>query len=89
MQKQSLGLKCASFFELQIDMAEGSDIWTRLRTNRNNRGLDTRVVLSLCSNIWRERNTTEYLKKLHNTIDACVFRVYTDIMFWTDLLSDR
>lgn len=65
-------------------MAEGSDIWARVRVGKDNSGLVTRVVSAICWSIYRE-----IFENSSHTVDVCVSQVYTDIMFWTGLLSDR
>lgn len=67
-------------------MTEGLDIWARLRVCKDNLGLVTRMDSAIYCNIWRERNGRIFENTSH-TVDIYVFRVYTDIMFWIDLLS--
>lgn len=69
-------------------MLGGSDAWTRLRLCKDNHGLVTRIVATICWNVWRERNDRIFNNTSH-TVNDCVFRAYTDAFILDKFALDR
>lgn len=80
--------RCAHWMKLVSRTNKKEHMWNRIHSGNARKHVHAITIAAMCWNIWRERNSRIFADR-SLLLEVCASCTYTDIIFWTWLLSDK